>query len=171
MNPWKLLKEAVNFIRHIYQNKYLIYELTRRDFQQKYAGNVMGLAWSIIDPLAMMMIFWLVFGVGLRGGSTMQVPFVTYLITGLIAYTFFQQTLGQATGSIKSYSFLVKKVDFRISILPLVKILSELTLHIIVFCIACVILLGNGIRPSWYWLQVVYFIFSLSVLLLGLSWF
>ncbi|RJP38311.1 MAG: ABC transporter permease [Desulfobacteraceae bacterium] len=171
MNARQFIKDTLNFFQYIYRNKYLLWELSKRDFQQKYAANLMGLAWAVLDPLAMMLIFWLIFGVGLRGGKDMEVPFLTYLITGLAAYLFFQQTLMQATGSIKTYSFLVKKLDFTISILPLVKIFSELALHIIVVVLALLILLGNGIRPSIYWIQLAYFIFAASMLLLGLSWF
>jgi len=171
MKPIILFRESINFVRQIYHNRYLMYELTKRDFQQKYAANIMGLAWAVLDPIALMLIFWFVFGVGLRGGQSLEVPFVTYLITGLAAYMFFQQTLSQSTGSIKAYSFLVKKVDFKISILPLVKIFSELTLHLIVLGIAMIILVGNGIFPTLYWLQLIYYIFAASMLLLGLSWF
>lgn len=171
MNPIKLIKETINFFRHIYQNKYLIYELTKRDFKQKYAANIMGLAWAIIDPLAMMMIFWLIFGLGFRTGKNTGVPFVAYLISGLTAYMFFQGTLSQATGSIKSYSFLLKKVNFRVSILPIVKILSELVLHLIVMAIVIIIIILNGVYPTIYWLQTAYYIFASSMLLLGLSWF
>ena len=148
-----------------------MFELTKRDFKQKYAANIMGLAWAVLDPFALMLIFWFVFGAGMRGGQNMEVPFVTYLITGLAAYLFFQQTLSLSTNSIRAYSFLVKKVEFRISILPLVKIFSELSLHLIVLCIAMLILAAYGLFPSIYWFQLIYYIFSVSMLLLGLSWF
>lgn len=171
MRPKKIIKEATSFVKHIYQNRYLVYELTKRDFKQKYASNVMGLAWAIMDPLAMMLIFWLIFGLGFRTGRKMDVPFVTYLISGLSAYMYFQGTLAQATGSIKAYSFLLKKVNFRVSILPIVKILSELVLHFIVIGIAMIIIVFNGIYPTIYWLQIIYYIFASSMLLLGLSWF
>jgi len=171
MKIFSLFSDGIEFVRHLIKNKYLIYELTKRDFQQKYQANLMGLAWSILDPLAMMLIFWLIFGLGFKGGRNMEVPFVTYLITGLAAYMFFQGTLSQATNSIKSYSFLLNKVDFRVSILPLVKIFSESVLHIIVIGVAIVILIVNGIYPDWYWLQVIYFAFATMMLLLGLSWF
>jgi ABC-type polysaccharide/polyol phosphate export permease len=170
MNPIRIAREAVRFFRHVYEKKYLIYELTKRDFQQKYTANVLGLTWAVIDPLATMLIFWLVFGIGLRAGAEMGVPFVTYLITGIASYSFFQGALSQATNSLQSYSFLIKKVDFRVSILPLVKIFSELFVHCIVLAMAVLIIIGNGIYPNLYWLQVVYYMFAVSVLVLGLSW-
>ncbi len=171
LNPFKLFSEGISFLSHIYKNKYLMYELTRRDFKQKYAANLMGLAWSVLDPLALMAIFWIIFGLGFRGGRNMEVPFIAYLITGLMAYTFFQSALSQATASIRSYSFLLKKVDFRVSILPLVKILSEYLLHGIVVIVMIVILLLNRVYPSFYWFQFFYYSFATGMLLLGLSWF
>lgn len=171
MNPIRIIKEAIRFFRHVCDNKYLIYELTKRDFKQKYMANVLGLAWAIIDPLATMLIFWLVFGVGLRTGNEMGVPFVTYLITGIAAYEFFQVAMSQATNSLYAYSFLIKKVDFRISILPLIKIFSELFLHCIVLTVAAVIIIGHGIYPTLYWLQILYYVLAMSALVLGLSWF
>lgn len=167
----KITKEAINFAKHLANNRHVIFELTKRDFRQKYVTNVFGLAWAILDPLALMAIFWFVFGVGLRGGRDMDIPFVTYLITGLVAYQCFQGILAQATGSIKAYSFLLKKVDFGTSIIPLVKIFSEYFLHGIVVLIMIVILLVHGIFPTLYWLQFFYYALALGVLLLGLSWF
>jgi lipopolysaccharide transport system permease protein len=163
--------DTANFLRHILNNRYMLYELTRRDFKQKYAGDMMGLAWAVLDPLAMMAIFWLIFGLGFRGGRDMGVPFVAYLITGLASYMCFQGSLSQATGSIKAYSFLLKKVDFRVSILPMVKIFSEYLLHCIVVAVMVVILIANGIYPSLYWSQFLYYAVAMGVLLLGLSWF
>jgi len=167
----KIIKEAINFAKHLAENWYLIFELTRRDFKQKYVTNVFGFAWAILDPLALMVIFWIVFGLGLRGGRDMEIPFVTYLITGLVAYQCFQTILTQATGSIKGYSFLLNKVNFGTSIIPLVKIFSEYFLHGIVVLVMIVILLLNGIFPTLYWLQFFYYAFAMGILLIGLSWF
>jgi teichoic acid transport system permease protein len=170
MNPFKLLREAFIFFEHLYNNRYLLFELTKRNFVQKYVDNILGLAWAIIDPLAMMLILWIVFGIGFRSRVTMEMPYIAYLITGLIAYMFFQGALSSATSSLKAYSFLVKNINFRISIIPLVTILSELFLHIIILCIACVILLFNGVLPSFYWFQILYYLLATILLLLGTSW-
>lgn len=161
---------GIDFIRHLAQNKFQIYELTKRDFQSRYIQKLFGISWAILDPLAFILILWLVFGLGLRGGANMDIPFIAYLVPGFVAYTLFSQALTQATRSINAYSFLVKKVNFRISILPLVKIFSELFLHCIILIITVVVLLINGIYPSWYWFQLVYYVFALMVLLAGLSW-
>jgi len=158
------------FIRHLIRNRYLIYELTKRDFTAQYVSNMFGLSWAVLDPLFFMLILWFIFGIGLKTGRNMEVPFVAYLITGLAAFNFFAAALPQATNAISQYSFLVKKVRFRLSLLPVVKILSSLAVHLIILAVTMVILVMNGIRPSLFWIQTLYYTAALTLLILGISW-
>jgi ABC-type polysaccharide/polyol phosphate export permease len=162
--------EGKDFLLHIIRKRNLIYELTRRDFQAKYVKNILGLLWAVLDPLFFLLILWFVFSVGLRTGRTMSIPFVVYLITGQISFDLVSGTLLNATHVIKDYSFLIQKVNFRAAILPIIKILSGLILHCIMLVIAVIIILANGIYPSLYWLQVLYYIVCSIPLLVGLSW-
>jgi lipopolysaccharide transport system permease protein len=163
--------EGKGFLLHIVSNRYLIYELTKRDFQSKYIKNILGLVWAILDPLFLMIILWFVFSVGLRSGRNMGIPFVVYLITGQISYELISGSLMAATGVLKEYHYLIEKVNFRVSILPIIKILSELVLHFIMLAIAIVIILANGCPPSVHWVQVFYYILSAIPLATGLAWF
>jgi lipopolysaccharide transport system permease protein/teichoic acid transport system permease protein len=164
-----LFSETYGFFKHLVKNKYLIYELTKRDFKSKYISSILGLFWAILEPLAIMVILWFVFGIGLRSGRNMEVPFVTYLITGIMAYTFFGNALSLGVRVLQQYAFLAKKVDFRLSILPVVKILSNLIVHGIIIIVVMIILLLNGIDLSVYWIQVVYYVFALGCLSLGIT--
>jgi len=163
-----LYKEGGDFVKQLYTNRFLISELTRRDFKTRYVENFLGLAWAIIEPLAMMVILWLVFTF-LRDRQS-DVPFVLYLLTGLIIYDFFSKGLNRGTRSILELSFLVKKVNFRIAVLPLVKLFSELIIHSIVLTVVMIILLFYGFYPDIYWLQFIYYLFSTFILLVGLTW-
>jgi ABC-type polysaccharide/polyol phosphate export permease len=100
----------------------------------------------------------------------MEIPFATYLITGIVAYDFFNKTLNSATRSFKSFGFLISKVNFRAALIPLVKIASEVMIHIIILVIVAVILIFNGIPVTLYWLQVFYYLFASCVLLIGVTW-
>ena len=162
--------EGVDFIRQIYLHRRLIFELTKRDFKTQYADNIFGLSWAIVEPIAMMVILWLVFSF-LRAGGSSDIPFHIYLLTGLIAYDFFNKCINQATRSIKSYSFLVKTVNFRIAVIPLIKIFSELAVHFIILGIVCGILILSGFYPNWYWFQILYYLFAQTLLVIGVSWF
>ena len=154
----------------MYRNRYLLGELTKRDFKGYYINSILGLLWAVLEPLAMMMILWFVFEVGLRAGKRMEIPFVTYLITGIAGYNYFSKGLGTGTNVMRGYSFLVSKVKVRLYLLPIVKLLSNLLLHCINMVIALIILAANGIYPTVYAIQIVYYIFGLSLLLLGLTY-
>jgi lipopolysaccharide transport system permease protein/teichoic acid transport system permease protein len=99
-----------------------------------------------------------------------NVPYVAYLFTGMIAYWFFESAVGSSPGVIKSYSYLVQKVQFRVSILPIVKINSALILHLIFVLIVMGIIVACGIFPSLYWFQALYYMIALLFLMLGSSW-
>jgi lipopolysaccharide transport system permease protein/teichoic acid transport system permease protein len=98
------------------------------------------------------------------------VPYVFFLLTGIAVWTFFSEALTAATNVFQEYSFLVKKVQFQIAVLPLVKILSALAVHVVLMVIVMAILLARGVPVSWCWLQVPYYLLALLVLLQGLAW-
>jgi ABC-type polysaccharide/polyol phosphate export permease len=112
-----------------------------------------------------------VFEMGFRGGrSATGVPFFLYLICGMIPWFFISGTLISATGSVVNNSFLVKKVSFRVSILPLVKIASELIIHLVLIFFLITAFLLYGYMPTIYWLQLPFYIVCSIILLLGISW-
>jgi len=165
-----LVREGLQFIDEVYERRKQIYDLTRRDFKDRYSGSLLGMMWAFLEPLAMMSIMWGVFSLGLKVQPSGNIPFVAYLFTGQIAYNFFADAVGASAGVIRSYSFLVKKVKFRIAILPIVKINSAVIIHSIFLVIVMGIIRASGVKPSLFWLQTLYYTGSLLFLLLGLSW-
>jgi ABC-type polysaccharide/polyol phosphate export permease len=84
--------------------------LFRRDLQVKYRGSVLGLAWSIANPLALMGIYFLVFAVLWKGQPVPHYPL--YLLTGLSIWIFFGVSLQTAATSMLAWAALIKKVRF-----------------------------------------------------------
>ncbi len=165
-----IIKEGIQFISEVHQRRRQIYDLTKRDFSSRYTGSFLGLLWAFIEPLAMLLIMWAVFSLGLKVRPSGNVPFVAYLFCGMTAYNFFAASVGASSGVIKAYSFLVKKVKFRVAILPIVKILSALLLHIIFIFIVMAVIWTSGVRPNIFWLQTLYYLTCLLFLVLGLGW-
>jgi ABC-type polysaccharide/polyol phosphate export permease len=166
----QVIFEGKDFFRILYLNRILITELTKRDFKTSYAENIFGLLWALIEPLAMMAILWVVFSFLQSGGTTGGMPYSIFLLSGLLAYDFFNKGINRGSRSIKSYSFLVKTVYFRIAIIPIIVISSELIIHLIIMGVMIIILIISGIYPSFYWLQVFYYMIAQYILLIGLSW-
>ena len=75
----------------IYKNRKLVFSLAKNDFKTKYAGSYFGTIWAFIQPIVTICVYWFVFGLALRNGSDKGVPFVLWLIAGLIPWFFFQE--------------------------------------------------------------------------------
>jgi len=158
------------FIKAIFQNRALLWSLTKNDFKQRYLGNILGIAWAFIQPTATVLIFWFVFQVGFKSQPVDDFPFILWLLAGMFPWFFFAEGLSSGTNSIIANSFLVKKVVFRISLLPIISLLSALAIHIFFIFFMFIMFIYYGYTPQWHWLQIFYYLFATTVLLLGLSW-
>jgi ABC-type polysaccharide/polyol phosphate export permease len=100
----------VTIYADVFRYRELLGNLFRRDLQLKYRGSVLGLAWSVANPLALMGIYFLVFAVLWQGNKLPHYPL--YLLTGLSAWIFFGVSLQTAATSMIAWSGLIKKVRF-----------------------------------------------------------
>ena len=114
----------------IYKNRRLVAKLAKNDFKTRYAGSYLGIVWAFIQPVITILVYWFVFSVGFRSGTgNLGFPFVLYLVAGIVPWFFFQDALIGGTNSLLEYNYLVKKVVFNISVLPVVKIISAMFVH------------------------------------------
>ena len=128
------IKQA-NMLKEIISNRKLIWDLSKNDFKTRFAGSYLGIIWAFVQPIVTVLVYWFVFekgmhasGINLRSGIT--APFVLWLIAGLVPWFFFQEVLSGGTNALMEYSYLVKKVVFQIDILPIIKLISALFVHL-----------------------------------------
>lgn len=163
---------ALSLFRDVWENRALLLRLAKNDFKSRYAGNFLGIIWAFIQPIVTVLVYWFVFQVAFPsravGADGMDIPFVLYLVAGIVPWFYFQDALVSGTNCFIEYSYLVKKVVFKISILPVVKLISAIFVH--VFFVAFIILLYAlcGYFPGIYLIQVIYYSFCMFVLVLGL---
>ena len=167
----KYFKHSFSFFQQIFLQRQLILTLSQRDFERKYIKNFFGMIWAIIDPFAFVMILYIVFGARFGNKEEMGVPFVAYLLSGYVAYDLFNSSLQSLTRVVSDHAFLLKKVDFKVAILPVARMISSQMVHFVVLGICLIILLFNGVAPTLYWFQVLYYMFAISVFLVATAWF
>ncbi len=117
-----LIEGFWNFLLTLYQRRFLIFEMAKRDIATEHVGSMLGFFWTFVNPLIMIFIFWLVFSVGLKTAPKGNVPFVVWLTAGMAIWTTFTDIINGSTGVIINNPHLVKKVVFPLSILPVVKL-------------------------------------------------
>jgi ABC-type polysaccharide/polyol phosphate export permease len=161
---------VLTFLKAIFQNRVLLWSLTKNELKQRYFGNILGTTWAFIQPTATVLIFWFVFQVGFKAQPVDNFPFILWLVAGMFPWFFFADALGNSTKSILSNAFLVKKVVFRVSLLPIISLLSALTIHLFFIVFMVGMFIYYGYMPTVYLLQLPYYLLATIVLLLGLSW-
>ena len=155
----------------LYRNRKLIFKLARNDFKTKYAGSYLGIVWAFVQPVVTILVYWFVFSVGFRAGAgSLGIPFVLYLVAGIVPWFFFQDALNGGTNALIEYNYLVKKVVFNISILPVVKVLSALFVHLFFVGFTLILFMAYKRMPDLYTLQLVYYTFCVFLFVLGLSY-
>lgn len=162
------MKKILALPAELYQNRKLVLSLAKNDFKTKYAGSYLGIVWAFIQPIVTILVYWFVFSVGLKAGTVSDYPFVLYLVSGIIPWFFFQDALNGGTNALIEYNYLVKKVVFKISILPIVKIISALFVHVFFVAFALILCACYGYTPSLYTLQIIYYSVCTFLFVLGL---
>ncbi|WP_238323100.1 ABC transporter permease [Gorillibacterium massiliense] len=159
-----------SFITDIYSNRALITTLASNDFKTKYAGSYLGIVWAFIQPVMSILIYWFVFQVGFRAQTVSDVPFIIWLVTGMVPWFFFSDALINASNCFIEYSYLVKKVVFNIKILPFVKTTSSLIVHFFFLLIIACLFAIYGYSTGITFIQVGYFSVCTFCLALALSY-
>ncbi|CAI3633726.1 teichoic acid transport system permease protein [Clostridium neonatale] len=168
---YKKFKFASTLLIELSSNKKLIWDLSKNDFKTKYAGSYLGIVWAFIQPIVTILVYWFVFQFGLKAGAPMpNVPFIVWFITGLIPWFFFQDSILNATNCMLEYSYLVKKVLFKISILPVVKIVSALFVHLVFVGFLFFVTSIYKFYPTQYTIQLIYYSLCAFCLALVLSY-
>lgn len=144
--------------------------LAVNDFKSRFSGAYLGLFWGVIQPLSTIILFWFVFQVGFRSNPIEDVPFILWLAAGMIPWNYFYDAWFGGTAAFTSYGYIVKKVVFKIEVLPLVKVLSSFILNLVFNGILIVIYGMYGRWPGLHIFDMLYFSFCLFVLALALSY-
>ena len=160
-----------SFLADLVSQRRVIKELCKNDFRARYLGSFLGVTWAFVQPTVTVLIMWFVFEVGFRSGPVGSHPYVIWLMCGLLPWNFFSDALANGTNSLTENAYLVKKVVFRVSVLPVVKICSSLIVHLVFMVVLFVLLaLYDPTSVSWHMLQIPYFLCAQMILLLGLTW-
>ena len=159
----------------LFHSRKLIKRLAINDFKKRYAGSYMGIVWALAQPVVTVVMYYIVFDIVFRqraqavsGG--VEIPYVLFLTSGLVPWFFFTEALTNGTTSLLEYNYLVKKVLFKISILPIIKIIAAMFIHVFFIGVLMIIACVYGYYPNLYWLQIIYYVGCEFILVLSLSY-
>ena len=152
-------------IRELYQYRQLLKSNVRKEIRGKYKGSFLGVLWSFVNPLLMTLVYAIVFPFLLRSS---QPHYTTFIVIGILPWTWFTSSIAQGTNSILINGGIIKKVYFPRVILPISIITSGLVNFIISCVIILIFLICSGIGFSLYMLYIPLIIIIQYILQLGI---
>lgn len=156
-------------------NRGLIWELTKRDFIGRYKGSIVGVAWSLLNPLFLLVVYTIFFSVVFKarwglGEEESTISFGIVLFSGLIVHGFFSECLNRAPSLIVGSPNYVKKVVFPLEVLPWVVVLSALLHFLVSFGLLLVFCLASGIPLQASALLIPLVMLPLILISIGFTW-
>lgn len=155
-------------LKQLWKYRFLLRELVIRDIKKKYRRSVLGILWSILNPLLMMAITAMVFSTLFRFEIK---NYPVYLLTGQILFTFFAESTNFAMGSIIDNSSLIKKVYIPKFMFPLSRVVSSLVNFMLTLPAVIIIIIFTSHRISLVMISCIIPIFLLFLFCLGIGLF
>jgi lipopolysaccharide transport system permease protein len=165
-SPLDLLRE----LRELWQYRDLFYTLTDHRIKVRYKQSVLGLAWAILQPLSLMLIYTVIFSVIAKVPSE-GVPYAVFAYAALLPWTFFSSSLTNATQGLVSHSQLVTKVYFAREILPLTYISAAIFDFAVATTFLIALFVYYGVGLTVYSLYAIPILILLTALATGFSLF
>lgn len=160
----------------IWHNRYLIIQMTKREVAGRYRGSFLGLAWSFLNPLLMLLVYTFVFSVVFKSrwgisGNESKADFAIILFAGMIVFGLFAENVNRAPGLIVSNVNYVKKVVFPLEILPLVSLGAGLFHSLI--SLVVLLLMQIVVNHFLPWTSVLFPLVLLPLIFasMGAAWF
>ena len=170
------LFSPIKMIKNLWEHRDLISQITKREIAGRYKGSYLGILWSVVNPLLLLIIFTFVFSVIFRAKwgisvSESKVEFALTLFCGMVVFNLFSECLNRAPGLILANPNYVKKTILPLEILPVSLILSSfihMLISLVILLIGVLIFMGV---IHWTIIYLPFIIISFLPLTLGLTWF
>lgn len=156
------MKKIISFLS-------LSFLLLIRDLKERYIGTYMGILWGLVQPGVTLMVMWVVFSVGFKIMPGAEYPFMVWLIPGYIVWQYMSEGIISGTSSIIERGYLVKQMVFQVEVLPVVKIMSALVVHMIFIVVMLVVVWGGGYGPRLSNIQLIYYLICGTGIAYGVS--
>jgi lipopolysaccharide transport system permease protein len=149
----------IDKLKELFKYRQLILTLVTRELKARYRGTTLGFLWSFLNPLLLLGVYSIVFGVILPGGSgkvedvTLKgIDYAIFLFTGILPWVWFSSSILESSNVLFVHGNLIKKIRFPIEVLPVMVTLTNLA-HFVLgvpILVAMILLLGKSVSLSWW---------------------
>lgn len=150
------------------RNRAILREMVSTDFKVRYQGSVLGYFWSLLKPLFLFAILYVVFTYIIPLGKDVE-HYSVYLLLGIVLWNFFTETTVLGAGSVVARGDLIRKISIPRYLTVIASSLSALINLGLSLVVVFIFALLNGIVPSFTWLFIIPLVAELYIFALGIS--
>lgn len=166
------MKDTIKYLKEQILNLQVIVRISQYTDKDNYQSHYLGMAWRILNPAIQIGVYYLIFGVFLKRSTVdIGLPYLPWMFIGMTVWFFCNGTIIASSRSISSQVALVSKMNFPISIMPTITLASQTISFFVMGIISVIIVISDGFKPTIYWLQLIYYLFAMAMLLLALGIF
>jgi lipopolysaccharide transport system permease protein len=162
----------MNYLRSLWAYRGFILGSVKREFQSKYRNSLLGASWTIINPLAMIVVYTVIFSQIMRAklpGVDSTFAYSIYLCAGSLTWGLFAETIGKAQNTFLENANLLKKLNFPRLCLPVIVIITSILNFSIIFSLFTLFLLISGNFPGFVFFATVPLLVIMMAFSIGLG--
>jgi lipopolysaccharide transport system permease protein len=156
------------------RHRQLTWEMTKRELQERYAGQMLGAVWALGHPLFLMAIYVFVFAyvfkIRMGDPATFPLDYTAYLLAGLVPWLAFQDAMNKGATVIVVNAGLVKQVVFPVEILPVKGVLASMFTELICLAILAGYVLVKHGALHWTWMLVPLLLLFQALAMVGVCY-
>lgn len=163
---------APMMLRGLWAYRGFVLGSVKREFQVKYSNAVLGAVWSLLSPLAMIVVYTVIFAEVMRSklpGADSTFAYSIYLCAGILTWGLFAEIVARAQNVFIDQANLIKKISFPRICLPLIVVLNALVNFGIIFGLFTLFLIVSGNFPGWVFFAIVPVLAVQVLLAIGLG--
>jgi lipopolysaccharide transport system permease protein len=159
------------FVRNLVERRSLLFQLVRRDFQQRFIGSTIGWIWGLIHPLVLLLSWVYIFQVCLRNPPPKGVEnYPLFIFSGMLPWLLFSDTLQRSASSLLEHANLITKSVFPSEIVPVSVFLSSLVSHLLAMVLMIVAAAVVLHKFSAFLLLLPVYMVLVGLFAVGLGW-
>lgn len=159
----------MEYIKTLWKNKKMIWQLGKSDFKNRFASTSLGTIWGFLQPFVFMITYVIVFESILKTKSNGDYPYAVWFIPAMAMWQTLNDMIMSASGSIRQYSYLVKKVVFPVDIIPNISIVASSFIGIFLFLVSVGVCIIFKNPPNI--LTLIYIIFAMYCFVIAFTRF
>ena len=159
----------MEFIKTLWKNKRLAWQLGKNDFKNRFANTSLGSIWGFLQPFVFMMMYIIVFKYIFNQTGPEGAPYVVWFMPGMAMWMTINDGIVGASNAIRGYSYLVKKVVFPVDIIPVISLLANSFVSLFLIAIATIVCIIFKFIPNVF--KLIYMIFAVYIFLISITRF